>query len=169
MYGLQGALHKNSDFRYFLPQSVSIWQLTQELKYRASDTSVGFEVITALVMKSTIFWDITPCRSLSANRRFGGTHRLQNVGWHWVDYTALYPRGWYSLSDTSVHVKTVSLSLYIYRRHYRGVVFYRIVKHCRGNLMGIKNNYWTPAVRSLRRFCCPVQFRTSRRALKLEH
>jgi hypothetical protein len=27
-------------------------------------------------MKSTIFWDITPCSPLSVNRRFGGTYRL---------------------------------------------------------------------------------------------
>jgi hypothetical protein len=34
---------------------------------------VGFEVLTAVVMKSTIFWDITPCSPLSVSRRFGGT------------------------------------------------------------------------------------------------
>jgi hypothetical protein len=27
-------------------------------------------------MKSTIFWDITPCSLLSVNRSFGGTYRL---------------------------------------------------------------------------------------------
>jgi branched-subunit amino acid transport protein len=31
---------------------------------------VGFEVFTALVMKSIIFWDIYPCSPLSVNRRF---------------------------------------------------------------------------------------------------
>jgi hypothetical protein len=31
---------------------------------------VGFEVLTAVVMKSTIFWDITPCSPLKVNRRF---------------------------------------------------------------------------------------------------
>jgi hypothetical protein len=36
----------------------------------------GFEVLTAVVMKSTIFWDIMPCSLLKANRHFGGTHRL---------------------------------------------------------------------------------------------
>jgi hypothetical protein len=30
---------------------------------------VGFEVFTAVVMKSIIFWDITPCSPLSVNRR----------------------------------------------------------------------------------------------------
>jgi hypothetical protein len=28
---------------------------------------VGFEVLTAVVMKSTIFWDITPCSPLKVN------------------------------------------------------------------------------------------------------
>jgi hypothetical protein len=37
---------------------------------------VGFEVLTAVVIKSTILWDITPCSPLSVNRRFGETYRL---------------------------------------------------------------------------------------------
>jgi hypothetical protein len=32
---------------------------------------VGSEVLTAEALKRTIFWDITPCSSLSVNRRFG--------------------------------------------------------------------------------------------------
>jgi hypothetical protein len=36
---------------------------------------IGFEVFTAVVMKSITFWDMTPCSSLSFNRRFGGTYR----------------------------------------------------------------------------------------------
>jgi hypothetical protein len=31
---------------------------------------VGYEVLTAVVMKSTIFWDITPCDPLKVNRHF---------------------------------------------------------------------------------------------------
>jgi hypothetical protein len=34
---------------------------------------VEFEVSTAVGMKSIIFWDMTPCSPLNANRRFGGT------------------------------------------------------------------------------------------------
>jgi hypothetical protein len=34
---------------------------------------IGFEVLTPVVMKSTIFWDMTPCSPLRVNRRFGGT------------------------------------------------------------------------------------------------
>jgi hypothetical protein len=97
---------------------------------------VGFEVFTAVVMKSTIFWDTTPCSPLSVNGRFGGTYRLhhqnrknklskkpawnvansafyfapdnggdmflRNVGWHSTDYTALYPRRWYSGKEVFV-------------------------------------------------------------------
>jgi hypothetical protein len=37
---------------------------------------VGFEVFTAMVIKSINFWDMTPCRPLSFNRRFGGTYCL---------------------------------------------------------------------------------------------
>jgi hypothetical protein len=32
---------------------------------------VGFEVLTAVVMKSSIFWDVSPCSPLKVNRRFG--------------------------------------------------------------------------------------------------
>jgi hypothetical protein len=41
---------------------------------------VGFEVLTAVVMKSSNFWDITPCSPLKVNRRFGGTCLLHVQG-----------------------------------------------------------------------------------------
>jgi hypothetical protein len=34
---------------------------------------VGFEVFAAVVMKSTILWEMAPCSPLSFSRRFGGT------------------------------------------------------------------------------------------------
>jgi hypothetical protein len=43
---------------------------TQTAKY------VGFEFFIAVVMKSIIIWDMTPCTLLSVNRCFGGTYRL---------------------------------------------------------------------------------------------
>jgi hypothetical protein len=43
-------------------------------------SSVGFEVFTAVVMKSIIFWDVTPCSLLSCNRHFGGTYLLHLQG-----------------------------------------------------------------------------------------
>jgi hypothetical protein len=41
---------------------------------------VGFEVLRAVVMKSTIFLDITPCSLLKVKRRFGGTYRFRLQG-----------------------------------------------------------------------------------------
>jgi hypothetical protein len=41
---------------------------------------VRFEVFTAVVMKSIIFWDVTPRSLLSCNRRFGGTYCLHLQG-----------------------------------------------------------------------------------------
>jgi hypothetical protein len=37
---------------------------------------VGFDVFTAVIMKSSVFWDITLCSPLKVNRRFGETYRL---------------------------------------------------------------------------------------------
>jgi hypothetical protein len=48
---------------------------------------VGFEVFTAVVMKSIIFCDMTPCSPLSSNRRFGGTWRLHLQGRRKVQQT----------------------------------------------------------------------------------
>jgi hypothetical protein len=72
---------------------------------------IGFEVFTAVVKKSNIFWDMTPCTPLSCARRFGGTYRLHLQDQrnrfskpaskqvasllNSTDYTASYPRRWY--------------------------------------------------------------------------
>jgi hypothetical protein len=40
----------------------------------------GFEVLTAVVRKSTVFWHITPCSPLKVNRRLGGIYRLHLQG-----------------------------------------------------------------------------------------
>jgi hypothetical protein len=41
---------------------------------------IEFQVLTAVVMKNTIFWGMTPCSPLSANRRFGRTYRFHLQG-----------------------------------------------------------------------------------------
>jgi hypothetical protein len=67
---------------------------------------VEFEVLTAVVMKSYIFWDTTPCSLLKVHRRFGRTCSLHLQGrrisrarnqresrWQAeLLYTAFYPR-----------------------------------------------------------------------------
>jgi hypothetical protein len=47
---------------------------------QTTNAFAGLEVLTEVVMKSTIFWDITPCSPLKVNQRFGGTYRLQLQG-----------------------------------------------------------------------------------------
>jgi hypothetical protein len=37
------------------------------------DEYVGFEALKAVAMKSSIFWDMTPCSPVKINLRFGGT------------------------------------------------------------------------------------------------
>jgi hypothetical protein len=41
---------------------------------------VGSEVLSAVVIKSTILWDITSCSPLKVNRRFDGTYHLHFRG-----------------------------------------------------------------------------------------
>jgi hypothetical protein len=41
---------------------------------------VEFKVLTAVVMKSSVFWDIMPCSPLKVNRRFGRTYPLNLQG-----------------------------------------------------------------------------------------
>jgi hypothetical protein len=40
----------------------------------------GFEVLSVVVMKNFVFWDITPCIPLKVNQRFGRTCRLHLHG-----------------------------------------------------------------------------------------
>jgi hypothetical protein len=47
---------------------------------KTREQNLGFEVLTAVVMKSAIFWDITPSSPFSVNRRFGATYRLHLQG-----------------------------------------------------------------------------------------
>jgi hypothetical protein len=44
----------------------------------AESSFVGFEVLTAVVMKSTIFWDITQCSPLKVNRFRRNMSRLSS-------------------------------------------------------------------------------------------
>jgi hypothetical protein len=42
---------------------------------------VGFEILTAVALKTSIFCDVMPRSPVSVNRRFGGTFRLHLEGW----------------------------------------------------------------------------------------
>jgi hypothetical protein len=53
---------------------VYFWENKYSLLQRVEEF-VGSEFLTAVVLKSTIFWDVTPCSPLKINRRFGGKYR----------------------------------------------------------------------------------------------
>jgi hypothetical protein len=57
----------------------SIFEIAYAWDFTANEAMfpiAGFEVLTAVVIKSSIFWDITQCSQLIVNRRFRGTFRL---------------------------------------------------------------------------------------------
>jgi hypothetical protein len=39
-------------------------------------STIGFKVLTTVVMKNSIFLDITPCSLVKGNRYFGGSYHL---------------------------------------------------------------------------------------------
>jgi hypothetical protein len=53
---------------------------TSPIHWNNSGIFIEFEVLTAMVMKSSIFWDITPCSPLKVNC-FRETCHLQLQGW----------------------------------------------------------------------------------------
>jgi hypothetical protein len=57
---------------YFYGNTEEIWKQDTD--------SVAFEFLTAVVMKNSIFWDITPCSTLKVSQHFGGTCRLHLQG-----------------------------------------------------------------------------------------
>jgi len=82
------------------------WILTQiqDTTEKYFTDSVGFEVLTAASLNTTVFWGIAPCSLLEGNRCLRGAYCLHHrrgvrgsthlwiVGLLLRDYTALYPR-----------------------------------------------------------------------------
>jgi hypothetical protein len=76
-------------YRAILCHEYSLLRCCQSRDYAASNGrtvgeertgNAGFVVLTAVVMKCTVFWDITPGSPMKANRRFGGIYRLHLQG-----------------------------------------------------------------------------------------
>jgi hypothetical protein len=91
----------------YLPMYLSS-VLLMHYYFLTSWEQVGFEVLTAVVMKSINFWDITPCSPLRVNQCFGGTYRLHLQGPRSnfsknPESTTLYPRSRYSSSWEQFH------------------------------------------------------------------
>jgi hypothetical protein len=87
------------------------------------------------ILKSIIFWAITPCSPMSFNSclsptcllvfcwtyffnlKDGGDMFLRNVGWNSTDYTASYPRRWYSSNNCCENLKSYILPLPLFFHH----------------------------------------------------
>jgi hypothetical protein len=57
-----------------------------ELVINKFGTHVRFEVLTAVIVRSSVFWDVMPCSPLNVNRSFRGTCRLHlrvQINWMW--------------------------------------------------------------------------------------
>jgi hypothetical protein len=77
---------------------------------------VVFEVLTAEVIKNSVFWGVIPCSSvcylfaiclllgLLFNPGDEGHMFLPNVGWFSADYTMLYPRKQNSSDNSFVNL-----------------------------------------------------------------
>jgi hypothetical protein len=82
-----------------IPSGLSPWAFWFETLYRFSSLSfmlhdppisfplvwsswyLGFEVLTEVIRKSSVFWDITQCSPFRVSRSFRGTFRLRLHGW----------------------------------------------------------------------------------------
>jgi hypothetical protein len=80
----------SSDLKTFRPYESSLIFLLSIIQYHNIHTDVayflhigifvGFEIFTALTMKTAVILDVEPCRSYELNLRFGGTYRLHLNG-----------------------------------------------------------------------------------------
>jgi hypothetical protein len=61
-------------------------------------TVAGFEVPTAVTMKSSTVWDITACSPVKVNLRFGGTYLLHLQGRRASHIMFLLPVSWWFLA-----------------------------------------------------------------------
>jgi hypothetical protein len=50
------------------------------LQFQINFRLTGFEVLTAVAMNTSFFWNIMPCSQVKVNRRFGGIRRLHLQG-----------------------------------------------------------------------------------------
>jgi hypothetical protein len=77
-------------------------------KHKSKKTDVGFEILTAVVMKSCVLWDLTPCSDVSEDD--GDDMFLLNVGSLSTDYKALYILIQYSFLSSQIFVSIIKVN-----------------------------------------------------------
>jgi hypothetical protein len=68
----QGFCQRDAGNKSGMSDVLNILPSEPYLGMRLNLSVVRFEVFTAVTMKNSVFWDVTPCGSCK-NRRFGGT------------------------------------------------------------------------------------------------
>jgi hypothetical protein len=81
----QGLCIRNHSFRWdyepdYFVQYLIYALVKWPLKIQWNFCSSGFEVLTAVAVMTSIFWDITLCNPLKVNQRFVETYRLHLPG-----------------------------------------------------------------------------------------
>jgi hypothetical protein len=73
-------------------ETTSIYNILVSIPYgpfgKPRHKEVGFEIITAVTMKRSIFWDIMPCSLLKVNQCFGGSTTVLTTCFMLVSFLA---------------------------------------------------------------------------------
>jgi hypothetical protein len=118
--------------------------------------NVEFEVFTAVVMKSIIFWDVTQCSLFSYNRRFGASYRLTCRfllklflrPWRWRRYVP--PKRW--LQHKTLHgVTSQKMILFNFRNVYWVSELYPSSSDLRNTMFPRTDHLLCSGVRMVRR------------------
>jgi hypothetical protein len=88
-----------------LPIHSEVCNYTSNCQKKWSIIHVGVEVLKAVIMKSSVFWDIMPCI------HWKSTDAPPNISWLSTDYTALYSRREKYLKSNPFHNPTEKDSL----------------------------------------------------------
>jgi hypothetical protein len=54
--------------------------------------NIGFDILTVMTRKSTVFWDMTLCNAVAAHWRFGGIYHVHLQGWRINQSSSLQKR-----------------------------------------------------------------------------
>jgi hypothetical protein len=112
---------------------------------------VRVEALTAVVLKSFIFLDITPCSPMKVNQRFGGTCRFHIQGQRISQARNQRKAG------NKVYLISQKIKLFMCNNICMGLQFIETGFH------GLHVNYWNDFLRRRFRGCYAMQFRESQR------
>jgi hypothetical protein len=117
----------------FFSNCTSIMKENKKFSYIFSSTKsfiAVFEVLTGVIMKSSIFWDITPRSLIKVNWCFRGTCHLHPQGWSWTWRSPPKRRLTFSYLHGIVYQKTELIRTFLnYYRLFEYVTRYTVPLH----------------------------------------